>query len=55
MWENAPILVEVVLVLGCALAWGFWELHTLSKVRKERERREAQAATAGRDDSAPPI
>ncbi|MFO1172510.1 MAG: hypothetical protein U1E49_16315 [Hyphomicrobiaceae bacterium] len=53
MWENSPILVEVVLVLGCALAWGFWELHTLSKVRQERERREAQGATSAAEDQKP--
>jgi hypothetical protein len=52
MWENSPILIEVVLVLGCALAWGFWELHTLSRVRKEQEQRNAARAP---DNDVPPV
>ena len=53
MWTNAPILVEVVLVLGGALAWGFWELHTLGKARKERERQAASNAASDQDDRPP--
>jgi len=46
MIANGPILVEGVLVLGGALAWGLWELRSLAKLRREMELKEREAETA---------
>lgn len=43
MNQNLPIiLIEVVLVFGGTLAFGWWQLRELKKLRQERERREAE-------------
>lgn len=45
---NLPlILVEVVLVFGGVLAFGWWQLRDVRRAREEsRRRREAEAAAA---------
>lgn len=53
---NLPlILIELVLVFGGVLAFGWWQLRDVRRAREEsRRRREAEAASAtaptGRDD-----
>jgi len=48
MFANGPLLIEGVLVLGGAFAWGLWELRSLSKLRQEMERKEREAETRAR-------
>lgn len=55
---NLPlILIEVVLVFGGVLAFGWWQLRDVRRAREESRRRreaEAAAATAASDgDDAP--
>jgi hypothetical protein len=38
--EGKLLLVEMLLVLGVALGWGFWELYSL---RKDKRRGEPEA------------
>lgn len=40
--------LEVVLVLGAVLAWGFWELWSL---RRDRQRREREGRDGGERDT----
>jgi predicted negative regulator of RcsB-dependent stress response len=55
--ENLPIvLIEIVLVFGGALAFGWWQLRSIEKdreaARRQREReREAAAAPAPHQDT----
>jgi hypothetical protein len=35
--ENNLLLVELLLVLGVALGWGFWELYTLRRDKRRGE------------------
>jgi hypothetical protein len=47
------ILIEIGLVFGAVLAWGFWELRTLRKANaqaaeREREQARKEAATPER-------
>lgn len=44
MDSGALIAVELVLVLGAVLAWGFWELWSLRRDRQRRERDERDGA-----------
>ena len=37
------VIVEGVLIFGAVLAFGFWELHKLKKLRLEREAQEREA------------
>ena len=37
MNSSAIIAVELVFVLGAALAWGCWELYSLRRDKKRRE------------------
>jgi hypothetical protein len=51
------ILVEVVLVFGGVLAFGWWQLRDLERERRraaERRRAEASADPAGAHDDAAP-
>lgn len=38
MDSGALIAIELLLVLGLALGWGFWELWSLRRERRRRER-----------------
>ena len=54
MSQNLPvILIEVVLIFGGVLAFGWWQLRDLKKEREktERARREAAAARKTTEDS----
>jgi predicted negative regulator of RcsB-dependent stress response len=53
MSQNLPvILIEVVLIFGGVLAFGWWQLRDLKKAREqsERARREATDARKTSDD-----
>jgi hypothetical protein len=41
------IVVELVLTLGGALAFGWWQLRDLKKERLKRERAEAESPKSG--------
>jgi hypothetical protein len=45
-FTNAPILIEVVLVLGVAVGWGILELRSLDRAKKRREAAERAKADA---------
>jgi hypothetical protein len=45
MDSGALKALELVLVLGAVLAWGFWELWSL---RRDRQRREREERDGGR-------
>lgn len=47
MDSGALIAVELLLVLGLALGWGFWELWSL---RRDRQRREQEKRDGERRD-----
>lgn len=54
MSQNLPvILIEVVLIFGAVLAFGWWQLRDLKKAREqtERERREAAEACRTTEDN----
>jgi len=41
MWDHLPlIVVEVVMIFGGALAFGWWQLRDLKRERELREQRE---------------
>lgn len=44
---DLPILVEVVLVFGGALAFGWWQLRDLRREREKREQRRRAEQAAG--------
>jgi predicted negative regulator of RcsB-dependent stress response len=47
MSQNLPvILIEVVLIFGGVLAFGWWQLRDLKKERERRERAQREAADA---------
>ncbi|MBS1179563.1 MAG: hypothetical protein H6R06_3975 [Proteobacteria bacterium] len=47
MSQNLPvILIEVVLIFGGVLAFGWWQLRDLKKERERRERAQREAAEA---------
>jgi predicted negative regulator of RcsB-dependent stress response len=51
MSQNLPvILIEVVLIFGGVLAFGWWQLRNLSKERQRREAAEPHQST-GDDDA----
>ncbi len=53
MSEHLPlILVEVVLVFGGVLAFGWWQLRDLDRERKKREERKRQEGGGGDEGSA---
>lgn len=55
MNQNLPIiLIEVVLVFGGTLAFAWWQLRELKKLRQEREAQATRNAPADQSDSAPP-
>jgi predicted negative regulator of RcsB-dependent stress response len=56
MDANLPlILIEVVLVFGGVLAFGWWQLRDVKKAREQsRLRREAEARAAAGDPASPP-
>ena len=47
MFANGPIIFEGLLVGGGVLAWGFWELRSLAKLRRAREAAERGQESAG--------
>lgn len=50
MSQNLPvILIEVLLVFGGVLAFGWWQLRDLKKERERREAAEARNTTEGTD------
>jgi predicted negative regulator of RcsB-dependent stress response len=54
MSQNLPvILIEVVLIFGGVLAFGWWQLRDLKKAREqsERARREATDARKATEDA----
>lgn len=54
--EHAPlVLIEVILVFGGVLAFGWWQLRSVERDRRElQRRREAEAqAEAARTQAAP--
>jgi predicted negative regulator of RcsB-dependent stress response len=47
MSQNLPvILIEVVLIFGGVLAFGWWQLRDLKKERERREQAQREAADA---------
>ncbi len=45
MWDHLPlIVVEVVMIFGGALAFGWWQLRDLDREKRLREQRQAAAA-----------
>ena len=58
MNQNLPvILIEVVLIFGGVLAFGWWQLRDLKKAREQSERVRSEAAEARKtteDDDASP-
>jgi hypothetical protein len=47
MSQNLPvILIEVALIFGGVLAFGWWQLRDLKKERERRERAQREAAEA---------
>ena len=49
MSQNLPvILIEVVLIFGGVLAFGWWQLRDLEKERERSERTRSEAAEAGK-------
>jgi predicted negative regulator of RcsB-dependent stress response len=47
MNQNLPvILIEVVLIFGGVLAFGWWQLRDLEKAREQSERARREAAEA---------
>jgi hypothetical protein len=50
MDSGSLIVVELVLVLGLALGWGFWELLSL---RRDKRRADAEKRAAKDDPLAP--
>ena len=47
MTQNLPvILIEVVLIFGSVLAFGWWQLRDLKKAREESERARREAGQA---------
>lgn len=58
MSQNLPvILIEVVLIFGGVLAFGWWQLRDLKKEREQSERARSEAAEARKtteDDDASP-
>jgi predicted negative regulator of RcsB-dependent stress response len=56
MRQNLPvILIEVVLIFGGVLAFGWWQLRSLKKDREQtaRERAEREAATRSANPKEP--
>jgi len=54
MWDHLPlIVVEVVMIFGGALAFGWWQLRDLKRERELREQRE-QREQGDRPVRAPP-
>ena len=51
MSANIGIVFELFLSAGCALGFGFWQLHSLKRERLRREQR--QAAESARTSPAP--
>lgn len=45
------VLIEVILIFGLILAFGFFELRNLDKLKKEREAKEREAAEALSDQT----
>jgi hypothetical protein len=43
------IVVELVMTLGGALAFGWWQMRDLKKERLKRERAEAESPKSGSD------
>ncbi len=50
-----PLLgaIELTLVFGGTVAWGWWELRATRRARRESEQREAAARRMASEDSAP--
>jgi predicted negative regulator of RcsB-dependent stress response len=49
MSQNLPIiLIEVVLIFGGVLAFGWWQLRDLKQERERSERARRQAAESGK-------
>ncbi len=50
-------LIEMTLVFGLVVGWGFWELHSLRRARersaRERALEQAQAPAGERQDDQP--
>lgn len=45
MWDHLPlIVVEVVMIFGGALAFGWWQLRDLAREKRLREQRQVAAA-----------
>lgn len=57
MSGNIGIVFELFLSAGCALGFGFWQLHSLKRERLRREQQraaEADQAAGQMKDSKPP-
>jgi predicted negative regulator of RcsB-dependent stress response len=49
MSQNLPvILIEVVLIFGAVLAFGWWQLRDLKKAREQSERERRTSVDAGK-------
>lgn len=48
------ILIELVLVFGCVMGWGAWELWVLRKEKRKDEALARERAARGVDPSARP-
>jgi predicted negative regulator of RcsB-dependent stress response len=56
MSQNLPvILIEVVLIFGGVLAFGWWQLRNLSKERQRREAAEPHQSTGDGMDTSHPL
>lgn len=59
MREHLPILVELLLVFGGALAFGWWQLRDVARAqqrtRAEREAAAQREAMAARESSTAPL
>ena len=49
MYENGPIIIEGLLVGGGVMAWGFWELRSLAKLKRAQEAAERADQKAASD------
>ena len=51
MSGNIGIVFELFLSAGCALGFGFWQLHSLKRERLRREQRQAAEAVQAAEQS----